>query len=137
MRKLTGIVKDICAKETKIEEAWSKVNGLKGDLVSFDKSEATSEDKFDDMLDEQDDIEIDGILYNLSNVLKNVDPVAYRTKFNNWVDSLDEESFPEYREIQEELEESEETLADLEDELEGLKEEKDEAEGILSDENDE
>lgn len=137
MRRLTEIVKDICAKEIKVKEAQSEVNELKGNLEAFDKSEVASEDEFDDMLDEQGDIEIVGIRYNPSNVLKNVDPAAYQTEFNNWVDSLDEESFPEYVEMREELEEAEDILADLENELEELNDEKYEAAELLSDENDE
>lgn len=50
-------------------------------------SERALEEMFDGMLDETfDDCEIIGLSYTPSHVLKNVDEVAYREEFANWLD---------------------------------------------------
>lgn len=45
-------------------------------------------DQYDQYLDEVfGDVSIAGIEYNTSKALKDVDPIAYRTGFNDWADS--------------------------------------------------
>lgn len=45
-------------------------------------------DRYDDMLDEcYPDIEIGSLRYSPSHVLKNVDEIAYRCGYNDWLDS--------------------------------------------------
>lgn len=47
-------------------------------------------EQFDDMLDDTIDlIDIMGMKYTPSNVLKECDPIAYRVTFNDWLDGLD------------------------------------------------
>lgn len=128
MRKLNEITKEIAAKEIEVKEAQFKVDEFKEALEAFDKSEAADTDQYDEMLDEQGEIGVAGMSYATSQVLKAVDPVAYRCGFNDWVDSLDNEEFPEYIEMRDELEEAEDELSDLENELEELEDERDEAE---------
>ena len=43
---------------------------------------------YDEALDEQGEIKIGSLTYCPSNVLKNVDEIAYRCGFNDYVDSL-------------------------------------------------
>ena len=54
-------------------------------------SEADIEDMFDEMLDEEGDIHIGSLTYSPSWVLKQVDPIAYRTGINELEDSLMED----------------------------------------------
>jgi hypothetical protein len=42
----------------------------------------------DEMLDEQGDIEIGSLSYSRSQVLRSVDPIAYRLTVNEMIDSL-------------------------------------------------
>lgn len=47
------------------------------------------EEEFDNVLDnEHSEIEIVGIKFNTSFVLKTLDPIAYRTSFNDYIDSI-------------------------------------------------
>ena len=51
-------------------------------------SEREVEEQFNDMLDDiYGDIKICGYSYNSSRALKELDPIAYREGFNNWIDS--------------------------------------------------
>ena len=48
-------------------------------------------EKYDEMLDEvYGDAKVAGMNMQTSRVLKEMDPIAYRTGFNDWTDSLDE-----------------------------------------------
>lgn len=48
-------------------------------------------EQYDEMLDEvYGEVQIGGYSYYTSNVLKNVDPIAYEEGFNDYVDSLEE-----------------------------------------------
>ena len=42
---------------------------------------------FDEYLDNYGDIEVCGLSYSASKVLKAVDETAYREQFNNWADA--------------------------------------------------
>ena len=51
-------------------------------------SKSDAEDQFDDFLDEvNEDIHIGNLTYTTSQVLKEVDPIAYREEFLNWLDA--------------------------------------------------
>lgn len=54
-------------------------------------SRADLEDMFDEMLDEEGEIHIGSLTYSKSWVLKQVDPIAYRTGVNELEDSLMED----------------------------------------------
>jgi hypothetical protein len=55
-------------------------------------SERTAYAWFDEMLDDcEGPVELCGMTYSASQVLREVDPVAYRCSFNDYVDSLTEE----------------------------------------------
>lgn len=77
--------------------------------------------QFDDMLDDSTpEIEIGGLTYSPSHVLKNVDPVAYRCSLNDFVDSLDVEDSDEYEALQDEIDQLKSDIEDLESEIEDL-----------------
>lgn len=64
------------------------------------------EEGFDVVLDEEHpEIEIAGIKFNTSYILKTLDPIAYRTAFNDYIDSI-------YQDAMEELENSKEIEID-------------------------
>ena len=65
---------------------------------------------YDDYLDEQGEINICGLTYSPSEVLKEVDPIAYRCGYNDFCDSF-------YDEIEEEEEEEEEEEYEEEEEI--------------------
>ena len=52
-------------------------------------SERMAEEMYDEMLDDcEGPVELCGMTYSASHVLREVDPVAYRCGFNDYVDSL-------------------------------------------------
>ena len=52
-------------------------------------SERMAEEMYDEMLDDcEGPVELCGMTYSASQVLREVDPVAYRCGFNDYVDSL-------------------------------------------------
>lgn len=87
--------------------------------IEFDPDDY--EDQFDDMLDESiPEIDIGGLTYSPSHVLKNVDPVAYRCGLNDFIDSFDVEDSDEYKELQEEIDQLQSDIEDLESDIEDL-----------------
>ena len=55
-------------------------------------SERVAEEMYDEMLDDcEGPVELCGMTYSASHVLRVVDPVAYRCGFNDYVDSLTED----------------------------------------------
>ena len=82
------------------------------------------EDQFDESLDDSiPEIEIGCLTYLPSNVLKNVDPTAYRCSLNDYVNYLDVEDSDEYEALQEEIDQLKSDLEDLESEIEDLESE--------------
>ena len=64
------------------------------------------EEEFDIVLDEEHpEIEIVGIKYNTSYILKTLDPIAYRTAFNDYIDNI-------YQDVMEDLEKGQEKEID-------------------------
>jgi hypothetical protein len=62
--------------------------------------ESTALDLYDEMLDElYSPINIAGIEFDPSRVLKELDPTAYRCGFNDWLDSCDYTIDPDESEI--------------------------------------
>lgn len=62
---------------------------------------------FDELLDEGGAVEVCGVWFNPSDILKELDPTAYRCGYLDYTGALDLESFSEYNEILDELEELE------------------------------
>ena len=67
---------------------------------------------FEDMLDE---VHGSFMGYAASTILKEVDPTAFRCGVNDYADSLDKESFADYRELVEAVEALDDERADAED----------------------
>lgn len=117
-----------------VDMAQIKVDNFEIDPYNY-------EDQFCEMLDEQGDIEIGTLSFSPSDVLREMDPIAYRTGLLDYVDGLDIEDDEEYAERKENLEEceserdsTEELIAELEEELERLQEELEELENELENE---
>ena len=50
-----------------------------------------AEELYREALDETGPVEVSGMKYDVSHVLKSVDPIAYRCGFNDFADSLTDE----------------------------------------------
>ena len=115
---------------SKIEELNSDIIEAQDNISSFDKSEHTSTEDYDDALDIDGTVTVAGYEYYPSNILQEVDPVAYNCGFSDYADSRELEEFEEYNELVEELEELESELEDKENELEELELEEEEKENV-------
>lgn len=102
--------------EIKIAELERRVENFK-DEVDTDNEETKAQ--YDDMLNELYNFrEVGGPFEHMdpARVLEEVDPIAYRCGFVDWLNSEPEENLPGYEELKEELEEAKEALEELEEE---------------------
>ena len=117
--------------QSQIESIESKLSALRLQVSDLEKQQEqieldpdNYEDQFDDMLDESiPEIEIGCLTYLPSQVLKAVDPTAYRCGLIDYIDSLDVEDSDEYKELQEEIDQLKSDIEDLESEIEDLESE--------------
>jgi chromosome segregation ATPase len=107
-----------------------EIQDLEASIENFEIDPDSCEEQYCEMLDEQGDIEIGNITLTPSDVLREMDPIAYRTGLSDYVDGLDLDNDPSYNELKEELsdleddkERSEELIEELQEELEKLEEE--------------
>ncbi len=111
---------------TKQSEVEQQIAELESDLSAIEhdpESHITSVD-FDAMYDEMlDEVHGEFMGYSASRILEEVDPTAYRTGFNDWLDSYDATDSEEYSEKAEELEDLQSELEELEEEIEELESE--------------
>lgn len=107
-----------------------EIKDLEESIENFEIDPDSCEEQYCEMMDEQGDIEIGNITLTPSDVLRKMDPIAYRTGLSDYVDVLDIDNDPSYNELKEELsdleddkEQSEELIEELQEELEKLEEE--------------
>lgn len=93
----------------------SRIDEIKNEIKYFDATDYVSESQYDELLDETHDIiRINGCEYLPSEVLKEVDPIAYREGFLNYANDYDYDSISAYAALCEELENLENTLYEIE-----------------------
>lgn len=101
--------------EKEIKELEEDIEDFQGTL-DLDDYETMA--KYDDWIDElYGTIRLGETEWETAYVLSQIDPVAYRVGFNEWIDSMDEHDlkmFPEYRDMLERKEELEEELEAVE-----------------------
>ena len=104
------------ALNSQLEELQAELSSKQTELENFEY-EAT-DDEYDDFLDEVNpDISIGSLTYSPSQVLKSVDPVAYRCGKSEYEADYDLGSCEEYTDLQEEVEDLENQIEDLETEI--------------------
>lgn len=106
------------AEEKAIQVAALKkqIADLENKIDNFEIDEDKYDENYDEWLDEiYGEIMIGNISFLPSRILKELDPIAYRCGFSDYIDSLDIEDDEEYQELQTELEEAKEELAELEE----------------------
>jgi chromosome segregation ATPase len=132
---------DLEKQRRNLENVQHDVDMAQIKVDNFEIDPYNYEDQFCEMLDEQGNIEIGTLSFSPSDVLREMDPIAYRTGLLDYVYGLDIEDDEEYAERKENLEEceserdsTEELIAELEEELERLQEELEELENELENE---
>jgi predicted nuclease with TOPRIM domain len=91
-----------------------KVDGFELDVDDY-------HDEYSAMLDEET-VTVCGMKFYPSQILRELDPTAYRCGLLDYVDSLDKWEHPDYCEMAEELEELESSMEEIEDEISELEE---------------
>ncbi|QXV77798.1 hypothetical protein bas59_0104 [Escherichia phage EduardKellenberger] len=103
-------------KALQIAALKKQIADLENKIDNFEIDEDKYDENYDEWLDEvYGEIMIGNISFLPSRILKELDPIAYRCGFSDYIDSLDIEDDEEYRELQTELEEAKEELAELEE----------------------
>lgn len=102
--------------ESRKAEIVDRIEELKHEIKSFDISEHFDESDFEDYMDECfDDVQVCGYSYSAGSALRELDPIAFREEFNNWLDSKENDEVEEYNEMVEELESLLDELGDIEE----------------------
>jgi DNA repair exonuclease SbcCD ATPase subunit len=140
-KDINQIQLDLKRQEENLRDVQHDVDMAQIKVDNFEIDPYNYEDQFCEMLDEQGDIEIGTFSFSPSDVLREMDPIAYRTGLLDYVDGFDIEDDEEFAELKENLEElesdrdsTEELIAELEEELERLQEELEELENELENE---
>ena len=109
-----------------IEMLESKIDALKADIENK-QSEINnfeyeiSESDFDEFLDEiEQSVNVCGMEFYPSDILKSCDPIAYRCAKSDYESSYDLDDVEEYCDLKDELEALNADLEDLESELDDL-----------------
>ena len=112
--------------ETRQHEIETRIAELEKDMYNFELDPDDYRESYHDMLNFEGPIHVCGFEFSASDIIKEMDPIAYRCGFNDYMDMLDKdgekENAPEYMEMVEELEELQIELEDLETELSELEE---------------
>lgn len=98
-------------------EVQAEIDQWREELDLFEIDPDAYEDSYREYLDEQGTVEIGTLKYDVSRVLQAVDPVAYRCGLLDYVDSIDKEDDPGYKEIAEEVENLEDELSEILEEV--------------------
>lgn len=116
--------------EKRIEELELIIEQNQMSLENMEIDYEDFEDEYCEMIDESTpEIKIGNLSWNPSYVLREVDPIAYRTGMMEYVDSnIDIQDTKEYKELEDEIQELQNELEELEDELEYEDEEDEEDE---------
>jgi predicted nucleic acid-binding Zn-ribbon protein len=108
--------------ENAIEAKKAEIKDKEEEIENFELDPDDYEESYKDALDSEGPVNVAGMQFDASQIIEELDPTAYRCGLNDYVDGLDKDDDPKYKELEEELETLEDELTDLEvelDELEG------------------
>lgn len=105
--------------ETKIYDLENEIEALESKIEDFELDPYDLEDIYCEALDCEGPVNVCGMEFNASDILREMDPTAYRCGLVDFVDGMDKTEAEEYQEMVEQLEEMKEELEDLENEFEG------------------
>ena len=88
-----------------IQEIQNRVFELNQAIDQFDVSNHFTEDDYAAYMDEvSEQVEVAGMMFNQSDILKALDYTAFRCGYLDYIDTIDLDSIPAYAELIEELE---------------------------------
>jgi hypothetical protein len=104
--------------QERIDNLENMIADLRNDIDNYELDPDDFEDQYCEMLNCEGPVTVCGIEFEPSDILKEMDPIAYRCGLNDYVDGIELTEDERYNELVEELEELETELQDLYDELE-------------------
>jgi predicted nucleic acid-binding Zn-ribbon protein len=112
--------------EKQIYDLENEIAALENEIADYEIDPYDFEDEYCEALDCEGPVSVCGFEFNPSDILKEMDPTAYRCGLVDYVDSIDINDLDEFSAMAEKLEEMKEELSLLEEELEELENEGDE-----------
>ena len=117
-----NITQEIEMLESKIDTIKADIEKKQSEIDNFEYE--ISESDFDEFLDEtEQSVNVCGIEFYPSDILKSCDPIAYRCAKSDYESNIDLDDIAEYTDLKDELEALESELEDFESELEDLQSE--------------
>ena len=98
-----------------IEELEEKINLKKMELDNFEIDPDDYTEQYDDFLNEEGTVRVAGLEFDPAQIVKELDPTAYRCGLVDYVDGIEKSDVKEYQELEEELEELENQLEEMEE----------------------
>ncbi len=103
-----------------IEETKAQIAAKEKEMENFEIDPDDYEDEYTNFIDGEGEVNIMGMKYQASYVLREVDPTAYRCGLVDYVDGIDKEETKAYKDLEEELENLSDELESLESDLEEM-----------------
>jgi hypothetical protein len=96
-----------------IEEKKAKIKAKEKEIDGFELDVDDYEEQYKDALDSEGPVLIAGMEFDPSYALRELDPTAYWCGLNDYVDGLEKDDDPKYKELEEELETLTDELNDM------------------------
>jgi len=74
------------ALKEELETLYEELAELEETKNDMEMRSADWEERYDEMLDGEGDVEVAGLRFSPSDILKNLDETAYNTGYNDWID---------------------------------------------------
>ena len=101
-----------------IEELKAKIKAKQAEIDNFEIDPDDYENEYCEMLNEEGPVKVAGLTFEADQIIRKLDPTAYRCGLVDYVDGIEKSDVKEYQELEEELAALEDELTDLENELE-------------------
>lgn len=108
--------------QEKIDNVKGLIKAKQAEIDNFEIDVDDFENEYCEALDCDGPVKVAGLTFEASQIIRELDPTAYRCGLNDYVDGIDKTDVKAYQELEEELEELENELSDLEEELESVEE---------------
>ena len=101
-----------------IEELKAKIKAKQAEIDNFEIDPDDYENEYCEMLNEEGPVKVAGLTFEADQIIRELDPTAYRCGLVDYVDGIEKSDVKEYQELEEELEELENQLEEMEEQEE-------------------
>ena len=98
-----------------IEELKAKIKAKQAEIDNFEIDPDDYENEYCEMLNEEGPVKVAGLTFEADQIIRELDPTAYRCGLVDYVDGIEKSDVKEYQELEEELEELENQLEEMEE----------------------